>query len=145
VDNTPTVGEMMTAYAQDAVHHAKASSDASLDYSPESIPHVEEVLEKLYAAMPRGLFARVFGRGPSANDVATMCKMYGGYIGEVVRRAGGGEWIFDTEIAPGERTICLRKGESRVFPPAKVHKRLTNGSEDNVWFYFQVLMKEHWK
>jgi hypothetical protein len=123
----PTVADMMAAYAQDAVDHAKASAGVTLDYSPDSVRHVEDVLEKAY------------------EDVATLCKMYGGYIGEVVRRAGGGEWVIDTQIAPGQEVLSLRKGDAAVFPPAKVHKRLTNGAEDNVWFYFQVLMDKHWK
>jgi len=140
----PTVADMMAAYAQDAVDHAKTAAGVTLDYSPDSIKHVEGVLETLYAATPRGL-SRIFRRGPTQEDVATMAKMYGGYIGEVVRRTAGGEWVLDTEIAAGETVISLRKGEQRIFPPAKVHKRLANGSEDNVWFYYQVLMKEHWK
>jgi hypothetical protein len=134
---------MMAAYAQDAVDHAKTAAGVTLDYSPDSIKQVEGVLETLYAATPRGL-SRIFRRGPTQEDVATMAKMYGGYIGEVVRRTAGGEWVLDTEIAPGETVISLRKGDQRIFPPAKVHKRLANGSEDSVWFYYQVLMKEHW-
>ena len=137
---TPTVNDMMVAYAEDAVEHAK-SAGVALDYSPDSIRQVEEVLEKLY---PRGI-SRLIRRGPSVEDTATMAKMYGGYIGEVVRRAAGGEWVLDTEVAPGQTVISLRKGEQRIFPPSKVQKRLANGSEDNVWFYYQVLMKEHWK
>ena len=140
----PTVADMMAAYAQDAVDHAKTAAGVTLDYSADSIKQVEGVLETLCAATPRGL-SRIFRRGPTQEDVATMAKMYGGYIGEVVRRTAGGEWVLDTEIAAGETVISLRKGEQRIFPPAKVHKRLANGSEDNVWFYYQVLMKEHWK
>jgi hypothetical protein len=140
---TPTVSDMMVAYAQDAVDHAK-SVGVSLDYSPDSIRQVEGVLEKLCAAIPRGL-SRLIRRRPSAEDMATMAKMYGGYIGEVVRRTAGGEWMLDTEIVPGHTVISLRKGEQRIFPPSKVEKRLANGPEDNVWFYYQVLMKEHWK
>ncbi len=145
MEKRPTVADMMAAYAQDAVDHAKASSGITLDYSPESVRGVEAVLDKLYLAMPRGLLGRLFGKGPSSETIVNVSKMYGGYIGEVVRRAAGGEWVFDTEVVPGQNTICLRKGESRVFPPGKVHKRLTNGSEDNVWFYYQVLMSEHWE
>ena len=141
----PTVGDMMAAYAGDAVNHAKAACGITLDYSPDSVRQVENVLEQLYSAMPRGFLARLFGKRPSDGDVWSICKMYGGYIGEVVRRAGGGEWVLDTEITPGEQVIALRKGDGRMFPPSKVQKRLTNGSEDNVWFYFQVLMKDHWK
>jgi hypothetical protein len=136
---------MMAAYAMDAVDHAKTACGVNLDYSAESIRNVEAVLERLHSEMPRGFLARLLGRAPSDETIWTMCKMYGGYIGEVVRRTGGGEWVLDTEIAPGERVIALRKGEGRMFPPSKVQKRLTNGSQDNVWSYFQVLMKEHWK
>jgi hypothetical protein len=144
VDAKPTIAEMMAAYAQDAVDHGKSSSDVTLDFSVESIRRVEEILEKLHAASPRGFFGRLFGRGPSAQDVSLVCKMYGGYVGEVIRKAGGGEWVFDTEIVPGENTISLRKGDQRIFPPAKIYKRLTNGSEDNIWVYSQVLLKD-WK
>lgn len=141
----PTIADMMAAYAQDAVDHAKASCDVTLDYSPESIELTEKVLERLWADMPHGFFARLLRRAPSQDTVATISKMYGGYIGEVVRRLKGGEWILDTQISPGDRVISLRRGEQQIFPPAKVHKRLSNGPEDNVWFYFQVLLSEHWK
>ena len=140
----PTLADMMEAYARDAVDHAKASAGVTLDFSPESVQKVEQVLEKAYTEMPRGL-GRLFRKGPSPEVMDSMCKMYGGYIGEVVRRTGGGEWVIDREVAPGHEVLSLRKGDAVVFPPAKVHKRLTNGAEDNVWFYFQVLMQQHWK
>lgn len=40
--------------------------------------------------------------------------------------------------------LCLRKGDTKIWPPAKVGKRLTNGPEDNVWMYSQVIL-EDWK
>ena len=144
MEPTPTVADMMSAYAEDAVAHARSSSGVTLDYSSESVRHVEEVLEALYAAIPRGFVARLLGRGPSVDDLWTMSKMYGGYVGEVIRRAAGGEWMLDEEVVPGAGTICLRRDANRVFPPAKVHKRLTNGPEDNVWHYFRIVM-ESWK
>ena len=140
----PTVSDMMVAYAQDAVDHAKASCGIELDYSPQSVQQVETVLEQLYEALPRGFLARLLRWGPSAEDIWIMSKMYGGYVGEVLRRANGGEWAVDTEIAPGEQVIALAKGDGRAYPPSKVQKRLMNGSEDNVWVYFQWLMDEQW-
>jgi len=142
-ETKPTIADMMAAYAQDAVDHAKRAAGVALDFSPESISCVELVMEKLHAAMPRGL-SRFFRRGPSEKEIAVMAKMYGGYIGEVIRKTSGGEWVFDLEIAPGETVISLRKGSQRIFPPAKVYKRLTNGSEDNVWVYYQALMQDYW-
>jgi len=70
--------------------------------------------------------------------------MYGGYVGEVFRRTGGGEWTLDAESAPGQTAICLRKGDMKVWPPTKVFKRLTNGPEDNVWLYSAIVLKD-WK
>jgi hypothetical protein len=144
MEGEPTVADMMAAYAQDAVDHALSSSGMSLDYSPESIRGVEEVLQALHAALPKGFWGRLFGKGPSAQDLETVSKMYGGYVGEVFRRTGGGDWEVDTEIVPGSTVICLRKGDMKVWPPAKVFKRLTNGPEDNVWAYSEVILKD-WK
>lgn len=91
-DTLPTVADMMAAYAEDAVDHAKSAGGVTLDYSPASVEAVEAVLTKLHEALPKGFLARLFGRGPSPAEVATVSKMYGGYVGEVLRRARGGEW-----------------------------------------------------
>jgi hypothetical protein len=84
----PTVTEMMIAYAQDAVDHAQASSGVALDYSFDSIRGVEEILEKLRAALPRGCWGKLFGKGPSKQDVDQVCKMYGGYLGVATGQPG---------------------------------------------------------
>lgn len=142
--DTPTITDMMVAYAQDAVDHAQSSSGVSLDYSLDSIRSVEEILEKLHAGLSRGFWAKLLGKGPTQQDVDQVSKMYGGYMGEVFRRAGGGEWMLDTEIVPGQNTLCLQNGDQRIWPVAKAHKRITNGSADDVWVYSQVVMKR-WK
>jgi hypothetical protein len=134
----PTVADMMAAYAQDAVDHARRNFRVELDFSVESVQTVESLLRQMYDAIPRGA-RRLFRRGPSDDTLASLAKMYGGYVGEVMRRRRGGEWVFDMEVMPGRPVICLRKGDDRLFPPAKVHKRLTNGPEDDVWFYFQAV------
>ena len=132
----PTVADMMEAYSLDAVDHA-ASCGVTLDYSPESVQRVEEILTALADALAVDR--------PSDEDIWTMCKAYGGYVGEVLRRTGGGEWAFDVETEPGSKLICLRKGERCIWPPVKVYKRLMSGAEDNVWRYFQALVDEYWK
>ncbi len=138
MENKPTVTDMMVAYAQDAVDHAQLSLGVVLDYSLGSVKSVEDILEKLHAALPRSFRGKLYGKGPTQQDIDKVCKMYGGYIGEVFRRAGGGEWFLDTEIVHGWNTIGLRKGDQRIWPVSKVQKRITNGSEDNVWAYCQV-------
>ena len=141
VTSEPTINDMMAAYAQDAVDHAKENFQLDLDFSTESVREVEETLASMFSAIPKGLLARIFGRAPSDEVIWSFAKMYGGYIGEVLRRAGGGEWFIDEDVAPG--MLGLRKADHRIWPPAKVGKRLTNGPEDNVWHYF-IVVSEDW-
>jgi hypothetical protein len=70
-----------------------------------------------------------------------MVKMWGGYVGEVIRRRWGGDWTTETAAQPGP-VITLRVLGADIFPPAKVYKRIVNGSEDNVWHYYQILSRD---
>lgn len=133
---------MMAAYAMDAVDHARNAFERDLDYSHKSVEAVEAILDMIYRSRSKGLFARLFRRGPSYEVLWTFSKMYGGYVGEVLRRAGGGQWYIDEHTMPGQKTLGLRKGGHLLWPPSKVEKRLTNGPEDNVWHYFQVVARE---
>lgn len=42
-----------------------------------------------------------------------------------------------------EDAIALKVGESEIYPPAKVYKRIINGSEDSVNVYYKLL-KQDW-
>lgn len=140
----PTVTDMMVAYAQDAVDMAKANFGEDLDYSERSIQTVEKCLAQLHDALPKGFFGKLFKRGPSAEDLVQVAKMFGGYLGEVFRKHHGGEWLL--EPAPGSSTPAITLQHSnggRFFPPAKVHKRLVNGPEDDVWMFYRVLTREY--
>ena len=57
-----------------------------------------------------------------------------------VLRTKGGDWGINHEF----QALGVSQGENWIFPPAKVHKRLTNGAEDNLWSYFNVLFEEPW-
>lgn len=136
----PTVTDIMSAYAADAVVFAKENFNFTLDYSYESVEQVETIAETLYASRPKGFWAKLFRSGPSREDVQIVCKMLGGYIGEVFRRLKGGEWVIHEESG----TVSFRHGATSIFPPAKVHDRLTLGDEDNLWIYFRLVLAEPW-
>jgi hypothetical protein len=84
---------------------------------------------------------RFIRRAPSAETIETLCKMYGGYIGEIYRRTAGGTWELREDIPGSEGPVLTvsSAGGSAIFPPAKGWKRIHNGTEDDVWFYFQVV------
>lgn len=130
------VRQMMEAYASDAVKAARNNFNVELDYSPESIKTLEDLLGRLYPAVRRGWFRQLFRIGMSDEQLDTICKMFGGYIGEVVRRR---KWAIVKNPLGTEKVIALVNGEEKIFPPSKVYKRLVNGEEDNVWHYFQVV------
>jgi hypothetical protein len=136
LDGEPTVEKMMGAFSLDAVNHA-ATIGVVLDYTEESVDDVEAILARLEQSRPKGL-ARFFGKGPKESDLETMAKLYGGYIGEVMRfEWGGGDWIIPDE-GPFKSSLVLKYDETLMSPPAKVYKRLTDGAEDNVAYYYQV-------
>lgn len=130
------LGLMMKEFADDAAAFALDQYQTTLDYSDESIQSVERILGALYAEL-----------GQNDNDnrelenVDALCGMFGGYIGEVLRRQYGGYWKIET-IASEQPMVCLQVKESYVFPLPKVFKRLSNGSSDDVWFYYEVIRQK---
>jgi len=138
---SPTINDMMSAYSEDAVDLAKQKFGVALDFSNASIEKVEEIADQLYRSRPRGFLAKLVRKGPSESDVEQICKMLGGYIGEVFRRTKGGNWA----IHPDINVLGVHRGDDWIFPPSKVHKRLNHGSEDNLWSYFRVVLDAPWE
>jgi len=134
----PTINDMMIAYADDAVEFAKSKFNIELDYSSESIKCVEDIAARLYASIPRSLFGKIFKAGPSDKEIDIVCKMLGGYIGEVYRKIRPGEWGVHEQFG----AIGIKHEDSWFFPPAKVHKRLSNGEEDNLSYFFSVALDQ---
>ena len=135
-----SINDMMLAYAQDAVDYAKSRHNVDLNFSVSSIEAVEKIADQLFQARPRGL-RKLISHGPTEEEMDILCKMLGGYIGEVYRNQKGGDWALNDELS----AIGVQRGDVWIFPPAKVHKRLTNGAEDNLWSYFRVSVEEPWR
>jgi len=137
----PTANDMMSAYALDAVDMARARFGVELDFSEGSVQALEGILGNLHESVPTGL-RRAFRRGPTQEQLDQMAKIWGGYLGEVMRRRWGGEWATHTALQPGY-ILTLKLGDHEIYPPARVYKRMVNGREDNVWHYYQVLRETH--
>jgi hypothetical protein len=137
----PTANDMMSTYALDAVDLAHTRFDVELDFSERSIEALEGILGRLHATIPTG-FRRALRRGPTQEQLDQMAKIWGAYLGEVMRRLWGGEWATHTALQPGY-ILTLKLGEQEVYPPAKAYKRMVNGQEDKVWHYYQVLRRAH--
>jgi hypothetical protein len=139
VVNTPDIGKVMAAYAEDAIDYVRTNFQTELDYSEQSVQLVEALLGALHEQMPAELRAQCH-KGPPPETIDQFAKAFGGYVGEVMRRNWGGRWKHETAAFPGEAhyTLQLRAG-SDVWPHYKAGKRIINGPEDNVWDYFQTI------
>jgi hypothetical protein len=123
METPDSVDSMIDAYAQQAVIIAR-EFNARLDYSEDSLMELEGILSQLALDLPQG--------GPSANELTEMCKMWGCYFGEVVRRRFSGDWSVDTYPGKQFATLTLTVAGNKLFPSMKIHRRLTEGEAENV-------------
>jgi len=121
---------MVSSYAEQAIALAH-SFEAQLDYSENSLMEVETILSALSREMP--------GSKPSDDDVSEICKIWGSYLGEVVRRRFGGEWSIETYPGKQFATLTLNVNGNKLFPSIKVHRRLTEGEGDSVWTFYRMV------
>jgi hypothetical protein len=133
----PTINDTMSALAQDAVDFANRNFGVVLDFSNASVEQVETIAEELYQSIPQGMLNKLFHLSPSEGEIQKICDMFGAYIGEVFRRGKGGVWANNQEFS----AVGIQHGASWLFPQGKVHDRLRNGSEDNLWTYFRALLE----
>ena len=68
-----------------------------------------------------------------------MCKLWGCYLGEVVRRRFGGEWGIETYPGKEFATLTLNIMGNKLFPSMKIHRRLTQGDNDNIWTFYKMV------
>jgi hypothetical protein len=125
VETHTTVAAMAEAYAQRAVSAAQAMNEP-LDFTEQSLIALETILDRLC-------------RRPEAGDLNETCKLWGSYLGEVVRRRYGGEWSIETYPGKQFATLTLSVHGNKLFPTMKVHRRLTAGESDNVWQFYQMI------
>jgi len=131
----PTITELMRSKAETVVRDARDKYSLELDYSEQSLTVVEEILEKLF--QESNLVQKSQGQEEYQRVVWELAKNYGGYVGEVIRRNLGGVWRM--EEVGGGIDIILDVSGNKTYPVAKTLKRLTNGHEDSVAFFYQTI------
>jgi len=124
-----SVAAMANSYAEQAVRIAR-EFNATLDYSENSLMELEAIVAQLAIDLPNGA---------PAEELAEMCKMWGSYFGEVVRRRFGGDWSIDTYPGKQFATLTLTISGNKLFPSMKVHRRLTAGDTDNLLTFYKMV------
>jgi hypothetical protein len=121
----PDLGAMMKGYAHAAAWRAMSEFRQKLDFTTVSINGLDEILVLLSESPETELDLEV--------------RLWGGYLGEVLRRRYFGSW----EMAPypdgalAVPSIVVRG--SRLFPLSKVYRRLTEGNEEDIFAFFSMV------
>lgn len=125
----PDLAKLMAQCADDAITHARESFGAELDRSRDSIVVLEMIGHTIH---------HLLEEGDELTDAEfdQICKLYGGYLGEVMRRILGGVWEYDLEAAPGQAVISLKLASGRVFPPMKWARRIEKGTSEDIRVFF---------
>ncbi|GEM_PF-763383 len=98
------------------------------DYSESSVDELEKLLSGFHEAL-------VLRSSAEARDRADrMAYPFGAYLGEVIHRQHGGEWV-QTDYGIG-----LQIGNSTFYPTAKAAKRVLDGPGDNVVVFYKRAM-----
>ncbi len=110
-------------FAERAVAETDYQFLQELDFSPVSIERIEWL-------------ASEFDRHPehweSPEEQSHFVILWGVYIGEVLRRHCGGQWVVSGE------TVALQAAGLTLYPLAKVQQRLTEGPVENLVSYYSV-------
>src|SRR5262249_34247526 len=119
------VAEEMRRRVGQAIEVAARDFAVTLDFRPESVERVEEILGKMDA--------RPWWAPRSASELVKESLRRGAYVGEVIRGIRPCRWAVSSS-AGGEGSLpidCADRSES--LPVRWCYKRIKNGEEDNVW------------
>jgi hypothetical protein len=132
---TISANDLMKAYAEDAIKYA-AELQKDLDHTTQSIQVLEDICALLHKKKNLNFLQRLFIKPPTEKSIIDMATRLGAYLGEVIRNKTGGEWKIEDPTGEGN-TMVLQLGDVKIFPVARVYRRLKDGNENNVWHYYQ--------
>ena len=116
---------MMEAYAAAAVEVAREQFRQQLDYESGSLVAFEAVLSELAEK--------------SELDYDYEVRLWGGYLGEVLRRRYAGTWEM-TQYPGGAAAVpAVEVRGSRLFPLMKVYRRITMGESESIAAFFDMV------
>ncbi len=121
----PDLGAMMEGYSRAAVDLAKRDFGHKLDYSSDSIDELDEILVQV-------------GESPEL-DLDFEVRLWGSYLGEVLRRRYAGGWEMTQYPGGAVAVPAIDVRGSRLFPLMKVYRRLTMGEEEDLRAFYAMV------
>lgn len=126
----PPTPEAAPKHAELCVAAVKNVDNVELDYSIESLRELDQIIEQLRAD------------GTTSEQIGETLYAFGCYVGEVLVRNASGRWVESSHMplaGPGGFPL-VQYGEKSVWNPiGKVFKRLEEGPEHDLPYFFQVI------
>jgi hypothetical protein len=122
-----SIGEMMEVAAAAAVAASAEKYGFPLDYSPGSVQALDPILAQVAAG---------------EMDAERETKMWGAYLGEVVRREFGGEWDLTQYPNSASAVPTILSRGARVYPLMKVYRRLTLGEGERIDAFYEMVKQK---
>ena len=115
----------MAGYAQAAAELARRNFQQKLNFTSESIDSLDEILVQV-------------SESPEL-DLDFEVRLWGSYLGEVLRRRYAGGWEM-TQYPGGMVAVpAVEVRGSRLFPLMKVYRRLTIGEEEDLRAFYSMV------
>ena len=137
-----TIASAMQANAEVAVKYARERYRWELDYTPESLDRVDKIIDVLYVELPKSFLARALKRAAIDEEVWTMARTWGAYVGETFRRSWGGRW--KTVPQPeGHVDIVLDLPFARCHVVEQARWRIAEGAGERMTEIYASLNRQH--
>lgn len=121
----PDLETMMAAYAAAAVQLARELFLQSLDFQPQSLDAFEAVLSDTAER--------------SDLDLEYEVRLWGGYLGELIRMRYSGSWIMADYPGGNSLMPAVDVRGSHVFPLMKVYRRLQSGESESIAAFYNLV------
>lgn len=135
---TTTIAEDIEV-GSDWMVRAFKSLGLNLDYSVDSVKHVDKLLDDQFEngiPVANGLFSENMGK-----------KLFslGAYVGKVViANVDGTSWSIDEDDPAQELNArIVSSGGMQMFPVQRVIKRVKNGAEDSIYIYVRMAVSNY--
>lgn len=121
----PDLGAMMDCYARAAVELGEDGFQKELDFTADTVDNLDDILV-------------LVSESPDL-DLDFEVRLWGGYLGEVLRRRYNGSWQMTPYPGGSVAVPSLEVKGSHLFPLIKVYRRLTMGEEEDLSSFFAMV------
>src|SRR5579863_3489809 len=121
----PDLATMMETYARAAADLGRSDFRQELDFSADSIDRLDDILV-------------LVGETPDL-DLDFEVRLWGSYLGEVLRRRYNGSWEMTPYPGGAVAVPSIDVRGSHLFPLIKVYRRLTQGEEEDLGTFVSMI------